>query len=619
MLEHFKAHARGAGGVAFVSTPNVLTLAPEGAEKSGNPWHVKEYRAEEFRALCERALRAGRAARPLPRAQAARCTSWRSSTRAGTTSTGGCGITKRVLRPLHARRSRVRDFALRSAERRGPRPRAGLPRRAAARERAAASSRIVLHTHMPYVEGFGTWPFGEEWLWEAMATSLPAAARRARRAARRVTLSLTPVLADQLEAPGVAERFLRVPARACGRATHALDVEAATRERPRRLARRARARRRRLRARRRAPASAAAATCSARSRRTRAWTAAATHAVLPLLATDAGVRLQLADRASRRTGRARRRAWARRLLAAGVRARAVAGPAARGGRRARHLRRPDRRPRPRRRPPLRPLRTPAGPLLVPIDRAAIELVWSDGGYPSHARLPRLPPPARRTTTTPWANDGARLRPGARRGAGARATRPTSSRASRARVARRRARASARWTPSCSATGGTRGRLAGGGARRGRARRPRRSCRSTTRSPTIDAGAAARRRAAASRPGARRATCRRGRARRSPTSPGGARRPSCASWPPARAAGDRAPCASCWRCSPATGRSWSRRGTAGAVPARARRRRTRARSTGRWPARRPTSRRCATSRRAWPGAAAGALRRSVRRIAKVCVR
>ncbi len=30
---------------------------------------------------------------------------------------------------------------------------------------------IVLHTHMPYVEGFGTWPFGEEWLWEAIAAS----------------------------------------------------------------------------------------------------------------------------------------------------------------------------------------------------------------------------------------------------------------------------------------------------------------------------------------------------------------------------------------------------------------------------------------------------------------
>ena len=44
----------GPGGVAYVSTPNVLTLAPEGAERSGNPWHVHEYRAQEFRALCER-------------------------------------------------------------------------------------------------------------------------------------------------------------------------------------------------------------------------------------------------------------------------------------------------------------------------------------------------------------------------------------------------------------------------------------------------------------------------------------------------------------------------------------------------------------------------------------
>lgn len=40
------------GGCAFVSTPNVLTLAPEGAERSGNPWHVREYRAAEYRALC---------------------------------------------------------------------------------------------------------------------------------------------------------------------------------------------------------------------------------------------------------------------------------------------------------------------------------------------------------------------------------------------------------------------------------------------------------------------------------------------------------------------------------------------------------------------------------------
>jgi SAM-dependent methyltransferase len=44
----------GPAGVAYVSTPNVLTLAPKGAERSGNPWHVREYRAHEYRALCER-------------------------------------------------------------------------------------------------------------------------------------------------------------------------------------------------------------------------------------------------------------------------------------------------------------------------------------------------------------------------------------------------------------------------------------------------------------------------------------------------------------------------------------------------------------------------------------
>jgi len=52
VLERFK-ELTGPDGVVFVSTPNLLTLAPEGAEKSENPWHVKEYRAEEFRDLCE--------------------------------------------------------------------------------------------------------------------------------------------------------------------------------------------------------------------------------------------------------------------------------------------------------------------------------------------------------------------------------------------------------------------------------------------------------------------------------------------------------------------------------------------------------------------------------------
>jgi SAM-dependent methyltransferase len=52
ILEHFRSMLRP-GGVVYVSTPNVLTLAPPGAEKSDNPWHLREYRPEEFRELCE--------------------------------------------------------------------------------------------------------------------------------------------------------------------------------------------------------------------------------------------------------------------------------------------------------------------------------------------------------------------------------------------------------------------------------------------------------------------------------------------------------------------------------------------------------------------------------------
>ena len=52
VLRHFRSMLRP-GGAVYVTTPNVLTLAPPGAEKSDNPWHVKEYRPEEFRALCE--------------------------------------------------------------------------------------------------------------------------------------------------------------------------------------------------------------------------------------------------------------------------------------------------------------------------------------------------------------------------------------------------------------------------------------------------------------------------------------------------------------------------------------------------------------------------------------
>src|SRR3954471_13071530 len=43
ILERFKALVVGsARPLVVVSTPNLLTLAPEGAEKSENPWHIKE-------------------------------------------------------------------------------------------------------------------------------------------------------------------------------------------------------------------------------------------------------------------------------------------------------------------------------------------------------------------------------------------------------------------------------------------------------------------------------------------------------------------------------------------------------------------------------------------------
>ncbi len=54
VLEHFRSLVSESETTAtvFVSTPNVLTLAPAGAPRSDNPWHVHEYRASEFEQLC---------------------------------------------------------------------------------------------------------------------------------------------------------------------------------------------------------------------------------------------------------------------------------------------------------------------------------------------------------------------------------------------------------------------------------------------------------------------------------------------------------------------------------------------------------------------------------------
>ncbi|MQA76004.1 MAG: methyltransferase domain-containing protein [Solirubrobacterales bacterium] len=49
LLERFAA----AAPLSYVTTPNRLTLAPPGAEKSENPWHLREYTAAEYRSLLE--------------------------------------------------------------------------------------------------------------------------------------------------------------------------------------------------------------------------------------------------------------------------------------------------------------------------------------------------------------------------------------------------------------------------------------------------------------------------------------------------------------------------------------------------------------------------------------
>lgn len=49
LLQRFAA----AAPLSYVSTPNRLTLAPPGAKKSDNPWHLREYTPGEYRALLE--------------------------------------------------------------------------------------------------------------------------------------------------------------------------------------------------------------------------------------------------------------------------------------------------------------------------------------------------------------------------------------------------------------------------------------------------------------------------------------------------------------------------------------------------------------------------------------
>ncbi len=252
----------------------------------------------------------------------------------------------------------------------------------------------MLHTHMPYVEGgapwpppdrasflrcpegFGTWPFGEEWLWEAIATSyLPLLGILGR---APITLSLTPVLCDQLEAPAMAKRCLAF-LREIRPESHRLDAAALREAGSNRLV---------------AELERSAAEYAAAADRLQAlpgglleafaahvsWTSSATHAVLPLLASDAGVALQVQTGVAshrRRFGdwsggfwlpECARAPWLDHTLAeAGVRSTCVELTGWFGLGDHRHL---------------RPLATEGGMALWPIDREAVSLVWGQDGYPA---------------------------------------------------------------------------------------------------------------------------------------------------------------------------------------------------------------------------------------------
>ena len=259
---------------------------------------------------------------------------------------------------------------------------------------------IVLHTHMPYVEGFGTWPFGEEWLWEAIVGSyIPLLDLLDSDAP--LTVSLTPVLCDQLEAPEVGDRFVRfieqvrrythnediAGLRAGGHEDLALELERSLAEYELALDR----------------FHARGADLLAAFAPYAQWTSSATHAVLPMLATDACARAQIqagVDSHLERFGAGWRGGfWLPEcahapyldplLEDAGAHATCVELTNRYGLGAREHL---------------RPLLTEAGLVLVPIDRLTIARVWSDDGYPAHGRYRDY---HRHTIHhhNPWANDG----------------------------------------------------------------------------------------------------------------------------------------------------------------------------------------------------------------------
>jgi 1,4-alpha-glucan branching enzyme len=240
-------------------------------------------------------------------------------------------------------------------------------------DRTVGDLAIVLHSHMPYVEGYGTYPFGEEWLFEAWARShLPVLD-----VADRVTMTITPVLADQLEAEGVGERLLAFIRR---HRIDAADRDVADAGAALRPAAKAEADHytdasRRLKKLGGNPLRAFQE--AHRRGRIALMASGATHAVLPKLATIAGRRLQID---------AGLRSHERRFGETGgfwlPECAYVPGLESVLAERAIAFTCLDQSAHERGTAALAPIRLPGGPVAFTIDWPTVRLVWSDEGYPS---------------------------------------------------------------------------------------------------------------------------------------------------------------------------------------------------------------------------------------------
>jgi 1,4-alpha-glucan branching enzyme len=232
---------------------------------------------------------------------------------------------------------------------------------------------MVLHSHMPYVEGFGTYPFGEEWLFDAVARSYIPVLNDA----HDLTLTVTPVLADQLEAPGVAERMEAFLRRYRLEAAERDADEATPHLRPAAAAQAERYRHALGRLHELEGDVLAAFRLAAREQNVALLPSAATHALLPLIATTAGRRLQIDAglRSHRRRFGPAEGFWLpecayrpgleRLLTERGLRFFCTDQSEHEGALDA-----------------LVPVRAGAGLVAFTIDWEAVELVWSQRGYPS---------------------------------------------------------------------------------------------------------------------------------------------------------------------------------------------------------------------------------------------